>query len=286
MTPQTDPPNSGFVAALSASIHGIFADEVSRFSPQFVEIEFRKIVHQPDLVSSDVIMDNLMFVVRKRDILVLRPDVMDAVRGLQLKPHAELSALKTLFALGGEQDRLFVDDRFARDLLADMKASDGVPEGPFLAAASRIGGPQTLALLNALLPTATSNQRNAESRTPGNHARIANLDQVRSSITDHIFTLRRKQTIMAYPEPRRTMELWELARTDSTPLGFWAYRELADHPSLPRVSAIRQAIFGVEPVPVDALSILRSMKAPLSPAEDEILKKTSFTPPDWEAVLD
>jgi hypothetical protein len=286
MTPQTNPPDPAFEKALSTSIRGIFAVELDRFTPQFVEIEYRKIVRQPDLVSNDGVIDNLMFVVRKKDILVLRPDVIDTLRGQQLKPHAELSALKTLYALGGEQDRLYVDDHYARRLAQDMKASDGLPEGPFLAAASRIGGQRTLLLLKNLLPEATARQRDAEARTPGNHTRIASLDQVRSSISDQIFILTRKQAVVNAPEPRRTVELFQLARTDSTPFGLWAYRELIDHPSVGRVAAIRQAIFGQQPVPPDALTILQAMKAPMSPEEDEILKKQSPLPPDWEAVLD
>ena len=286
MTPQNNPPDPAFEKALSTSIRGLFAVELDRFTPQFVESEYRKIVRQPDLVSNDGIMDNLMFVVRKKDILVLRPDVIDTLRGRQLKPHAELSALKTLYALGGEQDRSYVDEHYALLLQKDMKASDGLPEGPFLAAASRIGGDRTLLLLKNFLPEATARQRDAETRTPGNHARIASLDQVRSSISDQIFTLTRKQAILNAPEPRRALELFQLARTDSSPFGLWAYRELIDHPSVGRVAAIRQTIVGQQPVPADALTILQAMKAPMSPEEEEILKKQPLTPPDWEAVLD
>jgi hypothetical protein len=286
MTPQTNPPDPAFEIALSTSIRGIFAVELDRFTPQFVEIEYRKIVRQPDLVSNDGIMDNLMFVVRKKDILVLRPDVVDTLRGQKLKPHAELSALKTLYALGSEQDRLYVDDYYAHLLAQDVKSNDGLSEGPLLAAASPIGGQRTLLLLKGLLPEATARQRDAEEHTPANHVRIASLDQVRSSISNQIVVLTRKQTILNAPEPRRTLELFRLARTDSSPFGLWAYRELIDHPSVGRVAAIRQAIFGEQPVPPDALSILQAMKAPMSAEEDEILKKRSPPPPDWEAVLD
>jgi hypothetical protein len=286
MTPQINPPDPEFQKALASSIRGIFAAELDKFTPQFVEVEYRKIVRQPDLVADDGIMDNLMFVVRKKDILVLRPDVIDTLRGVQLKPHAELSALKTLYALGSEQDRLFVDDYYSQLLSKDMKASDGLSEGPLLAAASRIGGQRTLTLLKALLPEATARQRDAEARTPGNHERIARLDQVRSSIANQILFLTRKQAVLNAPEPRRTQELFRLARTDSSPFGLWAYRELIDHPSTGRVAAIRQAVFGQKPVPVDVLTMLQAMKAPLLPEEDEILKKQATPPPDWEAVLD
>jgi hypothetical protein len=285
MTPQPNPPDPEFKKALASSIRGLFAVELDRFTPQFVEVEYRKIVRQPDLISNDGIIDNLMFVVRKKDILVLRPDVIDTLRTRQLKPHAELSALKTLYALGSEQDRLFVDDYYAQVLAQDMKSSDGLPEGPLLAA-SRIGGQRTLMLLKSLQPEATARQRDAEARTPGNHTRIASLDQVRSSISNEIVVLTRKQAILNAPEPRRTLELFRLARTDSSPFGLWAYRELIDHPSIGRVAAIRQAISGQQPIPPDALSILHAMKAPMTPEEDEILKKQSPPPPDWEAILD
>jgi hypothetical protein len=286
MTPQTNPPDPEFKKALASSIRGLFAVELDRFTPQFVEVEYRKIVRQPDLISNDGIIDNLMFVVRKKDILVLRPDVIDTLRTRQLKPHAELSALKTLYALGSEQDRLFVDDHYAQVLAQDMKSSDGLPEGPLLPAASRIGGQRTLMLLKSLLPEATARQRDAEARTPGDHTRIASLDQVRSSIANQITFLTRKQTVLNAPEPRRTLELLRLARTDSSPFGLWAYRELIDHPSIGRVATIRQAIFGEKPIPADVLTMLRAMKAPMSPEEDEILKKQSPPPPDWEAILD
>jgi hypothetical protein len=286
MTPQNNPPDPEFEKALSTSIRGLFAVELDRFTPQFVEIEYRKIVRQPELVSNDGIMDNLMFVVRKKDILVLRPDVIDTLQGGKLKPHAELSGLKTLYALGGDQDRLYVDDRFARLLLQDMKSSDGLPEGPYLAAASRVGGQKTLLVLKNLLPEATARQREAEARTPENHARIARLDQVRSSIADQIFHLTRKQAILNTSEPRRTLDLFQLARTNSSPLGSWAFRELIDHPSVGRVAEIRRAMTGLQPVPVDALAMLQAMKAPLTPEEEEALKRQPFTLPDWEAVLD
>jgi hypothetical protein len=282
MTPQTDRPDPEFLRAISAPIRGIFAGEVDKFKAPFVESEFRKIVRQSDLVSNDGLMDTLMFVVRKKDIIALRPDVIDAIQKLPLKPHAELSALKTLYAIGGDADRAVVDDRFARRLYDAMKASDGVPDSPFLDNADRVGGAKTLAVLKSLLPDVTARQREAEAKTPRDYTRVSALDQVRSSISGQIFTLTRKLTILSAPEPRRTMDLFQLCSGTAGPLHAWSYRELAGHPSQGRIDVLRR----IDPQPIEALMLLRDMNAQLTPEETEILQKKAYPTPDWEAVLD
>lgn len=305
MTPQTEPADPDFIKALSTDIHGMYAVQIQRFTPEKVESEFRKIVHQANLTSDDGFMDNLFFVVRKKDILTLRLDVESALRDLGLKPHAELSALKTLYAIGGERERFMVDERFARLLFADFKAGDGIPTGPCLPAADRIGGQKTLAVLETLLPEATGRQRQAEQATPGNHMRIGQLDKVRSTLDTEIHLLSRKLKVAASPDPQRTLGMLEFYLRNAGPLASWSFVELANSPSPARIETIRRFLAGnvdsilprglkeedrrnrIETARLRGLVLLRAMKAQLSPEEEKLLEPhPASSQPDWEDALD
>src|SRR5215471_5737483 len=94
MMQAAEPVDPDFVRALSTDIRGVYGSQMERFTPQKVEAEFRKAVHDPKLSSNEGFMDNLMFVVRKKDIVPLRPDVEAALNEIPLKPVAEVSTMK------------------------------------------------------------------------------------------------------------------------------------------------------------------------------------------------
>jgi hypothetical protein len=313
MMQAAEPVDPDFVRALSTSIRGIFAVQIDRFTPQKVEVEFRKAVNDPKLTSDEGFMDNLMFVVRKKNIIALRPDVETALNGVELKPLAEVSAMKTLYALGSERERALVDERFARRLLADLKTGGGVPPGPYLGVAERIGGPKTQAVLEAALPEATSRQRQAEQSTPENHLRIAQLDKVRMTLQIQALTLSRKNKILASAQPQRDVELLKLYLQRAGKLGLWGYRELVrlSSPATPAPlrAFLSQDLDSILPVaglkPEDrerrkeqarlrAVVLFQDIKAPLLPEERRLLERDAALirenpesyRPDWEAVLD
>lgn len=220
-----EPVDPDFVHALSTSIRGMFASQVERFSNEKVEAEFRKAVKDSSLVANEGFMDNLMFVVRKKNIISLRPNVESVLNSSPLKPVAEVSAMKTLYALGGERERAIVDERVARQLFDDVRRSE-IPASVYLRSADRIGGARTLAVLQNLLPLAQNRQKDAERSTPGDHQRIAQLDQVRSSIDTAAVILARKTAILAEPPAQRDADLAALASQQNPRLSGWAYQEV------------------------------------------------------------
>jgi hypothetical protein len=312
MMQASEPVDPDFVKALSTSIRGIFAVQIERFAPQKVELEFRKAVRDPKLTSNEGFMDSLMFVVRKKNIAALRSDVEAALSGIELKPLAEISAMKTLYALGGERERALVDERFGRRLFAGLKSGD-VPPGPYLGVADLIGGKNTRSVLEAALPEATSRQKQAEQSTPQNHFRIGQLDKVRMTIQIQAITLSRKMKILASAQPQRDVELLKLYLQRAGHLGFWGYRELVrlSSPATPGTvrAFLAQDLDSILPVsgltPEDrgrrqeqatlrAAILLQDIQAPLLPEEQKLLDRDAAqireSPgsyrPDWETVLD
>ena len=285
-----EPVDPEFVRTLSASIRGMFAGQLAHLTPQKIEAEFRKAVKDPKLTASPGFMDNLMFVVRKKNVTALRGDVEAVLNQTELAPVAEASAMKTLYALGGDRERAVVDERFARKLFADLRGAE-IPAGPYLAAADRIGGSRTLAVLENALPEAATRQRQAEQATPDDHVRIGRLDKVRSSLEAASLTLKRKLAILAEPQSRRDADLWKLHVQRAGGLGFWAYRELVRLESPAAADAVRAL---VPRDPLRTAVLLEDIKAALRPEEKTLLEQNAAEVrdhpegfrPDWESVLD
>jgi hypothetical protein len=308
----TEPVDADFVKALSSGIHGIFSTQIQRFDSPKVEAEFRKAVHDPKLSADERFMDNLMFVVRKKNIVALRADVETALNSLPLKPDPEVSAMKTLYALGGDRERSIVDERFARKLFAELKSSE-IPAGPYLPNAERVGGARTLAVLQNSLTDAQNRQKQAEQNTPSDHVRIGQLDKVRSSIELQALMLSRKAKLLAQPSPQREHDMVRLAMERTGHLSFWAYREAIRLATPATPGAVRefltqeiQAVVpkaGLSPEQRDqqlqqtrlrAVLLLEDIHAALQPEEKKLLEENAalikenpgMYKPDWEKVLD
>jgi hypothetical protein len=312
MTPQAGTVDPEFVKALSTDIRGIFANQVAHFTPAKIESEFRKAIKVPTLVSDPGFMDNLMFVVRKKNIIALRPDVEAVFNGAELKPPAQISTMKTLYALGSDRERAMVDERLARRIYADLKGGEGTPPSPYLSAAQLIGGSKTLVVLQTLLPDATARQRQAESATPPDHIRIGQLDKVRASIENQAHILSRKLSILSMPQPERDRNLVKLYLQRAGHLGYWGYQELLRRASASSEEAVRAFVAEdlnsilppagltaenrsqrLDQARLRAVLLLREMKASLRPDEQKMLEENAAlvqgSPayhPDWEDVLD
>jgi hypothetical protein len=307
-----EPVDPEFVKALSTSIRGMFAVQIDRFPPQKIETEFRKAVNDSKLTSNEGFLVNLMFVVRKKDIIALRPDVQNALRNIEMKPLAEISTLKTLYALGDDRDRAIVDEQFARRLFDELRNAPAAP-GPYLAAAEKIGGVKTKAVLDAALPQAAARQQDAERSEPGNHVRIGQLDKIRMSIQVQAVTLSRKQAALALAPAQRDVELEKLYLRKAGGLAPWAYRELVRLHSPQTPGTLRAFVAqdlgsilpasgvtpearasSVEQARLRTAILLQDIKAPLLPDEQKLLEQDAATiaqspeafRPDWEAVLD
>src|ERR1700730_2059878 len=230
-----------FVGPLKASATGIFFSSVAGFTPEKIEWEFRKAVQDPALVADEKFMANLMFLVRKREVRSLLPDV-EAVLSRGLQPRAEVSALKTLFALGSTREHAMVDDRVSRELHKQIQSGADLSLSPFFESSERIGGPQTLRVLQERHGSVLAEQRHAEQAMPNDHVRIKRLDQLRSELDDKTFILSRKLVILAMPEEQLAGEMVGLYLQRSGQLSFWAYKELVDHPTAAIVNGVRAFI--------------------------------------------
>jgi hypothetical protein len=308
-----NPVDPDLVQRLSTDIRGIFAVEANRFTSEQIETEFRKAVHDPKLTSDEVFMDNLMFVVRKKDITNLRPDVEGVLNSVELKPHVEVSALKTLYALGGERERAMVDQQTASRLSAELKSNGDNPPGSFLSAAEKIGGPKTLTVLQAGLSDATSRQQQAERSTPRNHTRIDALDTLRMTLEMQMLRLSEKRSVLNSEPPRRDVQFLKLYLGGTSQLNAWAYRELVRLSSPATPATVRGFVAqnldstlpaaGLKPEDRDrrkqqaglrAVVLLQDIHAQLSPEEQMLLDENRAMiranpeayHPDWEAVLD
>ena len=309
---QADPK---FITSLKTNISGIYFQQVAQYTVPLIEKEFRKAVGDPALIDNEEFMRNLFFLVRKREVKNLHDDVWRLVSAKGLKPKAQVSALKTLFALGGENDRAAVDSMVA-DALAELIQSGRPPESsPYFDAADRVGGVKTLIALKRMFSDAAERQRVAEQKSPDNHAFISQLDKVRATLDKKVFTLSRKQQILAKPDADLTADLARLYLRRSVDLSCWAYRELT-HSASPASRATVQTVVATElpsflpasGIAPDAreksesdlrlrgIALLQKMGAPLSDEENALLRENFelmrsrepfFYPAcDWEDILD
>lgn len=309
----SSPVDPQFVQKLKGNISGIFFASVSGYTPEKIEQEFRKAITHDDLVADETFMDNLMFLVRKREVKSLHDDV-DRMLMKGLKPRAEVSTMKTLYALGSQNDRLKVDDRLSSHLENQLKRGEMAPS-PYLEWSERIGGSKTLEVLKRVNEEASARQKQIEKASPDDHTKIADMDQMRSSAENKAYYLSLKLNLMAMGESERAapMVKYYLQRTPF--LGFMGYKELVNKPTPVTIEAVRVFIDGrlTELLPVNGLTpehrtqllrdyklrgllLLQAMKAKLTTDEEKFLaehaklledrKEFSQDGYDWEDVLD
>jgi len=307
--------DTSFVESLKTDISGIFSGQIAHYTPEKITDEFRKAVRDPSLMADEAFAPNLFFLVRKKEVRDLLDDVSKQVSGNQLKPAAQVSALKTMYALGGANERNVVD-YLVSQALAQLVQSGQPPESsPYVAAAERIGGPRTLVALQRLNSDAASRQRAAEQQSPGNHALIGRLDKVRTSLEGKAYLLGRKQAIAVKPDAERTADLARVYLRRTAGLACWAYRELMDQ-ATPEAGAAVEAVVsrelpgflptsGLTPedrakrlldLQLRGVALLERMNATLTDPEWDLLNQNrsmmlsreSFFYPkcDWEEILD
>ena len=311
MMAQDVAPDTAFVTSLKTKITGRFFADVARWQPAKIEAEFRKIAARPELLAEEELMSNLMFLVRKREIKSLVDDVGRLAGQHALKPTAQISALKTMTALGGERDRALADQMFSQLLTASLKEPGRDLE--FVLAAARVGGPETLAVLRRALDAIKHGQQSAERANPPDFIRISQLDKLRSAIDTESFTLNRKLEVLALPESSRALEMTGLYLRRAGYLAYWSYKELVD-PATPGEAAgvrrflkeraetlIPKSAVGekrattLADIRLRGLCLLEAMKQ-AEPAEIRFLEQNKaiidarpefFRPShDWEDVLD
>jgi hypothetical protein len=315
MAQASDQTDQDFVTSLKTSISGIYYTQVEHYTAAKVMEEYRKAVQDRELLGDEVFMENLFFLVRKKEIMDLRVDVRHLASSNRLKPRSQVSALKTLFAIGDENDRSTIDNVMSQALATLVESSESPAASPYVAAAERIGGPRTLVALERLHTDAVNHQRASERQHPDNPELIGQLDKVRASLEAKVFTLSRKQNILRRPPMERTAELARTYLQRSTDLSCWSHKELLSQPSPGAVEIVKTVVAheigsflpagGLEPrerarleldLRLRGIALLEDMKAPLQP-EDEtllrdnfqmILSRGPFFHPqcDWEDVLD
>jgi hypothetical protein len=304
-----------FVTALKTNISGIYFGQVAHYRPAEIEREFRKAVQDPALAGDEEFMTNLMFLVRMKEVRNLRDEVLRLVAAKQLKPGAQVSGLKTAFAIGGLADRDAID-KMEAEALVELAESGKSPGGsPFSEASDRIGGPRTLTALQRLQSDAMKRQTAAEHESPDDHALIGGLDKVRARLQGQVADLSRKVKVLAQPEPQRTADLARVYMARPAYLTCWAYRELIGGAS-PASWAIVQDVVtheiptflpssGQSPeirskaeldLRLRGIALLQKMGAPLPPDAAQLLKENYlkikarepyFYPEcTWEEVLD
>jgi hypothetical protein len=310
-----DQTDQNFVIALKTSISGIYYGQVEHYTAAEVITNYRKAVEDRELLADEVFMQNLHFLVRKKAIVELRGDVERVVASNMLKPQAQVSALKTLFALGDENDRRAVDNMVSQ-ALSGLSKSDGSPgASPYVAAAERIGGPRTLVALQQLLSDAVNRQRASEQHNASEPELIGRLDKERASLEAKVFILHQKLDILSKPQTQRSAELARTYLQRSPELSCWSHEELLSQPSPETAEIVRNVVAheipsflpprGLDPgdrakleldLRLRGLALLQDMKAPLGPEDEKLLNDNQqmiqsrgpfFHPKcDWEDVLD
>jgi hypothetical protein len=307
--------DSEFVASLKNNISGIYYRQVEDIPSEKITTEFRNSVQDSSLVADPEFMQNLCFLIRKRELRGLSAEVERLLAGRKLKPEADASAMKTLYALGNDSVRQTIDDRLSKLLQDWFRKPNNIEPSSYLDAAERIGGEKTLAVLKQAYLEATARQRQAERDEPNDHLRMGQLDKRRAELEEKVHTLSQKQEISAKNEAERAAEMTSLYIRRVKHLSYWGYKELADNPSPGSIAAVRAFLSrGVESLlsaggmsPEDrskrlldyrlrGIGLLEAMKAQLSPEEQGLQqdhatliesREEYFQPHyDWEDVLD
>lgn len=315
MAEATNQVDADFVKALRTNITGMYFRQVEHYTPEQIEREFRKAVADPALLQDEEFASNLMYLVRRKEVKSLRDDVWRVVAGRRLPGEAQVSALKTLYALGGEGERGAADAMESEALAQLIQSGQPLEGSPYVPAADRIGGPRTLVALRRLQMEAANRQRMAQQQTPGDHAGISRLDKIRAALERQVTTLSRKQEILMKPEPDRSAGLARAYLSRSPDLSCWAYRELLSANSPDALTAVAAVVGNEIPtfLPVGGqspddrakadldlrlrgLTLLDRMGLRLTPEQTQLLKdhysllqerRPFFYPRcDWGDVLD
>ncbi|MCP4247141.1 MAG: hypothetical protein GY778_08835 [bacterium] len=151
-----------FVTTLSADIQGIFWPQAAKYTASEIEEQFREAVQDGQLMGNEGFVTNLMFIVRKREVVALREDVFKEYRVGRLPREARMSTLKTAYALGGRQEREAIDGWLAQTLRSEYESSNRLTGSRHLDVADRVGGGDTLDVMKDLLPQAVRAQQDAE----------------------------------------------------------------------------------------------------------------------------
>ena len=240
--PTTQPCDPAFVTTLRADITGRFITHVARYSNDDVVREYRAAAQDSTLVADEAFMHNLMFLVRKRDIAELHDDVRETLDHRALLPRAQVSAMKTLYALGGEDDRKALDDRVFSMLKRDLVRTDPLARSELLLWADRIGDTQTLAVLRDFLKIAQQRQKDLEQNAPDNHPAISRTDGVRGRLENQVSRLKARLDLLQLAETDRAVKLAELYLSRAGQLGFWGYVWLVKHPTPEAIDGVRRYV--------------------------------------------
>ena len=315
MAQTTQPPDPQFIETLKGSIKGRFFAGAKKYDVDKIRNEFPNCVADRALVADEQFMDNLMFLVRKREVWSLRADVERVFRDGGLKPEAEVSALKTWYACGDQAERDKIDDLLVRRLTRQKHRFDALETLPALEWADRIGGTKTRDLLKEWHEQAVQEQIEAEKQTPVNHVRIGRLDQRRSSLDTQVFKMSKRIDITGKGEGERAAAMTELYLRQAGQLAYWSYKELVAHPTPAAVQGVRDFLGKklMTLVPAEGISereraemmtdnrlrglcLLEAMGATLNERErtffdehaEEVAKREDYFRPgyDWEDVLD
>lgn len=311
----TGPADPEFVATIRGNISGMFFASASRYTPDKIEQEFRKAVADRVLIADETFMHNLMFLVRKQEVRALHDDVEQVLARGGLKASAEVSTMKTLYALGSAKDRQVVDDRLSAQIENQLKTSDALIVSPYVEWADRIGGTKTLDAIKKFQHEADRKQKQTEQTAPDEHVKIGQLDKARSDAENKVHYLTLKLNVLGMGETDRATEMFKYFLKRTGFLGFWGYKELVDNPTPVAVNAVRGMIaqrlgelLPVAGISADdrarllldhrlrGISLLQTMKAKLTAEEEKLLadyaamleeRKQFFQPKfDWEDVLD
>lgn len=315
MAQTTQSPDPQFVATLKGEISGMAFADASKYDGDKIKEEFPKCTRDHSLLEDERFMHNLMFMVRKREVCELRPDIEGFATKGTLKPEAEVSALKSWYACGDQADRDKIDDRLVARLKQQKRRFDELEATPALEWADRIGGPKTMELLKQWHKEVAGRQTEAENQTPDDHMRIGQLDQMRSSLNTKIFNMSRRMDIVGQDEVERASSMAELYLRQAGMLEYWAYKELLAHPSPAAVRGVRdfmgRGLSSLTPAGgisndersqtlrnnrLRALCLIQAMGEQLTSSEqtffdqhaEEVEGRRAYFSPgyDWEDVLD
>lgn len=315
MCAAAQPSDPEFVSNLKKDISGIFFPAADKYSDKQIEDEFRKAVEDRGLLRDEQFVDNLMFLVRKKEVCALRADVERVSSDAALKARAEVSALKTWYACGDQADRDKIDNRLVARLKQQKQRFDELETTPALKWADRIGGPKTMELLKQWHKEVAQKQQEAETQTPDEHMHIGRLDKMRSSLDTKIFDMSRRIGVAGQGEVDRASAMAELYLGRAGMLGYWAYKELVRQPTPGAVQGVRRfvsqklsTLVPAEGVSQDersemlknnrlrGLCLLQAMGEQLNRTEqaffdqhaEEVEERKAYFRPDydWEDVLD
>jgi len=308
-------PDPDFVAILKGEIRGMHFAEASKYDADKIKEQFPICSRDRDLRQDEQFMDNLMFIVRKREVCELRTDVERVAGERARKPGARISALKTWYACGSQRDRESIDDELYRQLKGEKGQFDGLVTTPALEWAACIGGRKTMELLKEWHKEVAQKQTQAEQETPDDHRRIGQLDQMRSSLDRKIFAMSQRLEVVGQAEVEGASSMAELYLRQAGRLGCWGYKELVGRPTPEAVQGVRRfvsqklsTLVPAEGLTGDEVSemhkdyhlrglcLLQAMGERLNPREqeyfdphaEEVEARSAYFRPhhDWEDVLD